>query len=166
MLLNKGYGQAALEWNIPNALLGHTSGIPNFTSDSRFGGWAMNAYTPTQEIAFFRDKPLQFEPGSKFVYSNSNYIVLGAVIEKVSGKRYADLLRERILDPLGMKDSGLDSDELILNKRAQGYSPVANGLAVAFGIDDGTLVGGRDVLDDGGPLAMGKGLIWRRGSDG
>lgn len=183
VLLDKGYGMANLEWQIPNVpaakfrlgsltkqftatlvlllqedgklnindpvskylpnappswaaikvvnLLNHTSGIPNFTSFKEFREWSMNPHTPDEEIAFFRDKPLDFEPGIKFSYSNSNYIVLGAIIEKVSGKKYGDLLRERIFDPLGMKDSGLDSDDLVLPKRAEGYRPGPHGLEVA-----------------------------------
>jgi CubicO group peptidase (beta-lactamase class C family) len=112
-------------------LLSHTSGIPSFTGFKEFQAWAMNPHTPEEELAFFRDKPLEFEPGSKFEYSNSNYIVLGVVIEKVSGRKYADLLHERIFDPLGMKATGLDSDELVLPKRAEGYHPGPHGLEVA-----------------------------------
>jgi CubicO group peptidase (beta-lactamase class C family) len=112
-------------------LLGHTSGIPSFTDMKEFGVWRMSPHTTDEELALFRDKPLDFEPGSKFAYSNSNFEVLGAVIEKVSGKKYRDLLRERIFDPLGMKDSGLDTDELILPKRAQGYMPGPGGLVLA-----------------------------------
>jgi CubicO group peptidase (beta-lactamase class C family) len=108
--------------------LGHTSGIPNFTSDKDFGTWGMSPHTPAEELAFFRDKPLEFEPGSKFSYSNSNFEVLGAIIEKVSGKSYGDMLRTRLFEPLNMKDTGLDSDELILPKRAQGYMGGKNGL--------------------------------------
>jgi CubicO group peptidase (beta-lactamase class C family) len=55
------------------------------------------------------------------------------VIEKVSGNRYGDLLRERILDPLGMKDTGLDIDGLILPKRAEGYMPGEDGLVSSSG---------------------------------
>jgi CubicO group peptidase (beta-lactamase class C family) len=112
-------------------LLGHTSGIPNFTSDKEFGTWGMSRHTTAELIAFFRDKPLEFEPGSKFAYSNSNYEVLGAVIEKVSGEKYGDLLHKRIFEPLGMQDTGLDTDQLILPKRAQGYSPSPDGLVHA-----------------------------------
>jgi CubicO group peptidase (beta-lactamase class C family) len=112
-------------------LLGHTSGIPNFTELKEFDVWRMSPHTAEEELAFFRDKPLDFEPGSKYQYSNSNYEVLGAVIEKVSGHKYADLLRERIFDPLGMKDTGLDTDKLILPKRAQGYAPSKDGLVLA-----------------------------------
>jgi CubicO group peptidase (beta-lactamase class C family) len=112
-------------------LLGHTSGIPNFTDTKEFGVWRMSPHTVDEELAFFKDKPLDFEPGSKFAYSNSNFEVLGAVIEKVSGKKYVDMLQERILTPLGMKDSGLDTDELILPRRAQGYMQGKDGLVLA-----------------------------------
>src|SRR5664279_2043516 len=112
-------------------LLGHTSGIPSFTELKEFPAWSMSPRTPTEELAFFSDKPLEFDPGSRFHYSNSNYEVLGVVIEKVSGKKYGDLLRERIFDPLGMKDSGLDTDQLVLPKRAQGYMPGPGGLVLA-----------------------------------
>jgi CubicO group peptidase (beta-lactamase class C family) len=112
-------------------LLGHTSGIPNFTDLKEFGVWRMSPHTVDEELTFFKDKPLDFEPGSKFAYSNSNFEVLGAVIEKVSGKKYVDMLQERILTPLGMKDSGLDTDELILPRRAQGYMQGKDGLVLA-----------------------------------
>jgi len=112
-------------------LLGHTSGIPSFTGLKEFPVWSMSAHTTDEELALFRDKPLNFEPGSKFEYSNSNFEVLGAIVEKVSGKKYGDLLRERIFDPLDMKDSGLDNDELILPRRAQGYMPGKGGLVLA-----------------------------------
>ncbi len=103
-------------------LLGHTSGIPDLTGEPDFDSWAQSPHTPVEIISFFRDRPLRFRPGSKFEYSNSNFEILGAIIEQVSGKRYGDLLRERIFNPLNMKDSGLDSDELIVSHRAQGYA--------------------------------------------
>ena len=112
-------------------LLGHTSGIPDFTHIKEFGTWRMNPHSVEEELAFFRDKPLEFEPGSRFDYSSSNYEVLGAIIEKASGKKYAELLRERILDPLKMTHSGLDTDALLLPKRAQGYEPGNGGLIPA-----------------------------------
>lgn len=77
--------------------------------------------TGNDQRAMFRNKPLDFEPGSKFEYSNSNYLLLGAVIEKVTGEDYGNFLRKRIFVPLGMNDSGVDKDGLILPKRAEGY---------------------------------------------
>src|SRR5436305_12177061 len=69
-------------------LLTHTSGIPNFTNFPEFEPFQTHPTTPEKLIAFFRDKPLDFEPGSKWSYSNSGYEVLGYVIEKVSGQTY------------------------------------------------------------------------------
>ena len=108
-------------------LLGHVSGIANFTDDPAFSAWSASPRSETEELAFIESKPLTDEPGSKFSYSNSNYEVLGAVIERVSGKSYGEVLRQRILEPLGMHDTGLDSDELILPERAQGYQPSRHG---------------------------------------
>jgi CubicO group peptidase (beta-lactamase class C family) len=102
-------------------LLEHNSGIPEIQSDPRFRSWAMSPHTHAEEIALFKDRPLNFEPGSKHEYSNSNYLVLGAVIEKVTGQDYGTQLRNRIFKPLGMNDSGVDKDGLVLPKRAKGY---------------------------------------------
>jgi CubicO group peptidase (beta-lactamase class C family) len=180
ILLDKGYGKAVVEWNIPNSpdakfrigsmtkqftaalvlleqeegklsvddlirkylpdspaawdkitiddLLHHTSGVPNFIFDKRFFEWRMVARTPVEEMDLFKDKPLNFAPGTQWEYSNSNYMLLGMILEKVTGRRYVDLLQERILAPLGMKDSGLDDDDLILRERAEGYQPGSKGI--------------------------------------
>jgi CubicO group peptidase (beta-lactamase class C family) len=103
-------------------LLTHTSGIPNYTSIPMFGQeWSKIPFTPTEFIKNFWDLPLEFEPGSRFAYDNSGYFLLGVIIEKVTGKPYAQVLRENILDPPGMKDSGYDMPDPILPKRASGY---------------------------------------------
>jgi CubicO group peptidase (beta-lactamase class C family) len=102
-------------------LLGHTSGIPDLTHDPDFPAWTQTPRTWPEVLARFRDRPLDFAPGARFEYSSSNYELLGRVIETVSGKSYGDFLRERIFDPLGMRDSGLDRDGLVLRRRAQGY---------------------------------------------
>ena len=86
-------------------LLHHTSGLPNFIFDKRFFEWRMVARTPVEEMDLFKDKPLNFAPGTQWEYSNSNYMLLGMILEKVTGRRYVDLLQEHILAPLGMKDS-------------------------------------------------------------
>lgn len=131
-LLDKGYGSADLEWQIPNApdvkfrlgsltkqftaasillleergklkvsdpvskylpdappawskitlyqLLTHTSGIPNFTNFPEYRSTEWKDTTPKELVDRFRDKPLDFEPGSKFSYSNSGYILLGYLL--------------------------------------------------------------------------------------
>jgi CubicO group peptidase (beta-lactamase class C family) len=174
VILDKGYGFANLEWNIPNTpatkfrlgsltkqftaasillleergklklddpvkkylpdappawdkitifnLLTHTSGIPNMTGFDNFKEVMRKTMTPAELIADFRDKPLDFQPGEKFNYSNSGYIVLGAVIEKAGGMPYAQFLQENLFTPLGMKDTGYDSSTVIIPLRASGYA--------------------------------------------
>ncbi|MVM31421.1 serine hydrolase [Spirosoma sp. HMF4905] len=103
-------------------LLTHTSGIPNYTNFPKFFEMeSRNPATPSEFLKKFADMPLDFEPGSKFSYSNSGYFLLGVLIEKVSGKSYANLLKENILTPLQLTDTGYDLFAPILPKRATGY---------------------------------------------
>src|SRR5580658_7471630 len=172
VLVDKGYGSANLEWNMPNSpttrfrigslvkqftaaavllleergklslydpvktylldapaswdkvtlfnLLTQTSGIHDYTDTPDFGTMMKRQMTPEQLIATFRDVPLEFTPGEKFSYSNSNYVLLGSVIEKISGTSYAQFMQDNLFSPLGMKDSGYDSGAL-LPQRAAGY---------------------------------------------
>jgi CubicO group peptidase (beta-lactamase class C family) len=103
-------------------LLTHTSGIPNYTSFPSFRNeLARKTYSPEAFTKVFADSALEFEPGSKWSYSNSGYFILGAIIEKVTGKPYEQVLRENILVPLGMTGTGYDHSETVLPKRAAGY---------------------------------------------
>lgn len=108
-------------------LLTHTSGIPNFTNFPEYRKLEPFPITPEQTVAVFRDKPLDFQPGEKWNYSNSGYLLLGYLIEKVSGESYEKFLRENIFTPLGMKDSGYDSNSAVILHRAAGYAPSAAG---------------------------------------
>ncbi len=101
-------------------LLDHTSGIPDFTDDARFGAWAATSHSHEEEIELISKNGLMFRPGIRFDYSNSNYILLGAVIEEATKHSYASELKRRILDPLQMYDSGLDADGLTLRHRHLG----------------------------------------------
>ncbi len=174
VLLDKGYGSANIEWNIPNTpqtkfriasltkqftaasvlileergklklgdkisaylpdtppawrditifhLLTHSSGIPNFSNLDTFPPIITLAKKPNEVIDLVRALPLDFAPGEKFNYSNTGYIVLGALIEKVSGKSYESFLQENIFTPLAMNDSGYDSSSQVLTRRAAGYT--------------------------------------------
>jgi CubicO group peptidase (beta-lactamase class C family) len=108
-------------------LLTHTSGIPSFTSFPDYHANEWKAMAPAELVAWFRDKPLDFEPGTQWKYSNSGYVLLGYLVEKISGESYAKFLEENIFEPLGMKDSGYDSNAAIIPHRASGYTPGANG---------------------------------------
>jgi CubicO group peptidase (beta-lactamase class C family) len=109
-------------------LLTHTSGIPNMTSFPEFRRIKFFPATPLESIALFRDKPLEFAPGEKFNYSNSGYLLLGYILERASGKAYAEYLRENIFEPLGMKNTGLDINSAVIKNRAAGYSRGPQGL--------------------------------------
>jgi CubicO group peptidase (beta-lactamase class C family) len=89
-------------------LLTHTSGIPDFTGFPDFQTTQGSPSSPAQTIARFKDKSLDFQPGKKFSYSNSGYVVLGAIIERASGATYEAFLRDNIFIPLQMVNSGYD----------------------------------------------------------
>lgn len=103
-------------------LLTHTSGIPNFTSFPEYKKLMIRPLSVEEVIAKFKDKPLDFSPGEKFSYSNSGYILLGYLVEKISGKPYGEYVKENIFDPLNMKNTGYDYHDPIINSRAAGYS--------------------------------------------
>ena len=103
-------------------LLTHSSGIPNMTSFPGFiKNISRNSYSPVQLVNLFADSTLQFEPGKNYVYSNSGYILLGYIIEKVTGKTYEQVLQENIFTPLKMNNTGYDHPETLLKNRANGY---------------------------------------------
>ena len=112
-------------------LLTHTSGIQSFTSFPDYHSFERVPTTPEKLVARFRDKPLDFQPGEKWSYSNSGYALLGYLIEKISGESYAKFVEDNIFKPLGMKDSGYDSNSSIIQDRAQGYTRGPNGLVNA-----------------------------------
>ena len=104
-------------------LLDHTSGIPSYTGvPGFFRDVSRNPYTVDDFVKKYASSDLEFEPGSKFSYNNSGYFLLGAIIEKVTGKPYEQVLKEKILDPVGMKNTGFDHHATILEKRAAGYA--------------------------------------------
>lgn len=117
-------------------LLSHTSGIPSYTSlPGFFQNVSRNPFTVDDFIKKYASGDLEFEPGTKFVYDNSGYFLLGAIIEKVTGKPYEQVLQENIFDPAGMKNSGYDHWGTILNKRATGYSRTSRGYQTAPYLD-------------------------------
>jgi CubicO group peptidase (beta-lactamase class C family) len=101
-------------------LLSHTSGIPNFTVATDEKARVM-PFNLEMTIKKFKDLPLEFSPGEKFEYSNAGYYLLGYIIEKVTGRDYATVIKHNIFEPLGMTDSGYDHNHLVIKNRAYGY---------------------------------------------
>lgn len=104
-------------------LLNHTSGIRSYTG---IPGWMTTKIKADMElddlIAAFQDEPWDFDPGERWSYNNSGYVILGAVIEKASGVDYETFIEERIFGPLGMEHSDYGDHERLIPKRVRGYT--------------------------------------------
>ncbi|MCA1600915.1 MAG: serine hydrolase [Acidobacteria bacterium] len=117
-------------------LLNHTSGIPSYTSlPGFFNDVSRNTFTVDDFVKKYASNDLEFEPGSKFSYNNSGYFLLGAIVEKVTGQTYEKALKERILNPLGMKSTGYDHHGTLIEKRASGYQKTPGGYVNAPYLD-------------------------------
>lgn len=103
-------------------LLSHTSGIFSFTDIPGYwrGDLIRTDRTVDEMIELCADQPLRFTPGSEFSYSNSGYTLLGAIIERISGKSYAGFMQTEIFEPLGMADTEFGGWHVV-PRRASGY---------------------------------------------
>lgn len=103
-------------------LLNHTSGIRSYTN---MPGWMEEKIVENLEleelIDGFKNEPMEFQPGERFKYNNSGYVLLGAIIEKASGMSYEDFIEKRIFEPLNMTRSSYDDHQDIVRGRASGY---------------------------------------------
>ncbi len=102
-------------------LLTHTSGIKSYTSMQKFGEVMTMHKSPLKFIDFFKNEPMDFEPGEKYLYNNSGYFILGYIVEKVSGMSYPKFIKERIFDKIGMNNSYYGSHSQLIKNRASGY---------------------------------------------
>lgn len=113
-------------------LLTHSSGtVRDYESKNKQNKYP-DRQRPEKLIQDFAHLPLEFKPGEKFEYSNSGYLVLGAIIETITGKSYEEVLKEKILLPLNLKNTGADKHRQIIKKRAYGYF---KGFGEYFNID-------------------------------
>ncbi|KYF51350.1 hypothetical protein BE08_36415, partial [Sorangium cellulosum] len=121
-------------------LLNHTSGLFNYTESEGFlravEADPARAWAPGELIAFSAGEAPYFEPGRGFRYSNTNYIVAGSLVEAVTGRRIAELLRARVLEPAGLSSTYLD-----------GAEPAVPGLVRGYGSCDGELVDTTSAVD-------------------
>ncbi len=103
-------------------LLSMTSGIPSFTGLPNWGELRIKDMKPSESVALVIDQPLKAKPGEVFDYSNTNYILLGMLIERLSGKSYEAFLADRITKPLKMTNTGYDHGKERLPNSALGYT--------------------------------------------
>jgi CubicO group peptidase (beta-lactamase class C family) len=102
-------------------LLTHTSGIKDFTKMKSLRDIAQKEMPPKMLVDFFKNEPADFLVGEKFDYNNSGYVLLGYLIELVSGETYKDFIEKNIFKKAGMTQSFYANDRQIINKRAYGY---------------------------------------------
>jgi CubicO group peptidase (beta-lactamase class C family) len=103
-------------------LLNHTSGLINYTSIPKYNGKLNKLRLSKQDvIKLILGNPLQFMSGTSFSYNNSGYFLLGMIIEKISGLSFEDYLTRYILEPLGMKDTGIDDNRKVIPQMASSY---------------------------------------------
>jgi CubicO group peptidase (beta-lactamase class C family) len=108
-------------------MLNHQSGIPQFTTPERQLLDLVHGYTDLELIQLASGQPLDFEPGTDVSYSDTGYVLLGFVINRVAGMFYGDFLQQRVFGPLGMRQTRVISDKDIVPNRASGYEKAENG---------------------------------------
>ncbi len=103
-------------------LLTHTSGIPDYTSEKTGGAVNLRMdYTEAELVKKIAGLPLDFQPGEKWSYSNSGYLLLGVLIHNVTGEFYGDFLQQRVFQPLQMTSTRIISEADIVPNRSAGY---------------------------------------------
>lgn len=114
-------------------LLGHTSGLFDFIDDPRlFGlvtGQQPRHWPPAELVAVATGHPPLFAPGERWGYSNTNYTLVGMVLERATGRTYGELVRQRVTGPLRLADTRLPTDATFPGRHAHGYEPDAEHLA-------------------------------------
>jgi D-alanyl-D-alanine carboxypeptidase len=107
-------------------LAGMRSGLFNYSEDDDFfkalTSDPQRPFTPQQLLDYAFQHPVLFQPGEKFSYCNTNLILLGLVVEKISGQTLADYIQEHVLDPVGLKDTLFPTGNEFPEPHAQGYT--------------------------------------------
>ncbi|MCB0517590.1 MAG: beta-lactamase family protein [Lewinellaceae bacterium] len=102
-------------------ILHHTSGIPDLLAFPAYWEKLQDTCTAAEAVEIFKNQPLNFEPGSQWEYSNSNYVLLGYIIENITGQGLPDYFEQHIFKPLGMKNTGWEGAMPIETFGATGY---------------------------------------------
>lgn len=111
-------------------LLNHTAGVFNYLEEQKDTALVdAMATSPADVVSIFQEHPLLYEPGTAYRYSNSHYVLLGRIIEKVSGITYEEYLKAKIFEPFAMEDTRVFTAEAIIHGRARGYF-FANGTVI------------------------------------
>ncbi|WP_162499776.1 serine hydrolase domain-containing protein [Mucilaginibacter terrigena] len=120
--LDKFYPQMPNAGKITVAMmLSHRSGLHNFTNDPAYGGYMATPQTHEQLLSRMAAMAPDFEPGEKYAYCNTNFVLLGYIIEKITGKPYAEEIKERIVSKIGLADTYYGGKINVANSEALPY---------------------------------------------
>ncbi len=108
-------------------LLNHTSGIKSYTGIGNLVKVARNDMTLDELIDYFKNEPMDFDPGEEFRYNNSGYVLLGKIIEVLSKDTYENFIEKNIFERLGMKNSSYGNNRELVINRVEGYEQNENG---------------------------------------
>jgi len=110
-------------------LLNHTSGIPNYTTSTEWAKHQAEDVTPSQIVAFVAADTFDFAPGARYKYNNTGYVLLGMILEKVTGVPYPELLQRELLTPLGLRETSYCPSRPTDPSYAAGYEVGPDGAA-------------------------------------
>jgi CubicO group peptidase (beta-lactamase class C family) len=113
----------------------HTSGIKGYTELEEFGELMVRKKPKEELVKLFSSKPFDFPPGEDLIYNNSAYFLLGLIIEKVTGQPYADVIKTRLFDRVGMTDSSYCSERVIQKNKVHGFDTENGALVLKSYID-------------------------------
>jgi serine beta-lactamase-like protein LACTB len=144
----------AKQWPVTiRELLGHLGGIRHYAGDAELD--STRHYPDVIEpLAIFKSDPLLSEPGTTYSYSSYGFNLLGAAVEKASGVKFVDYLRERVFKPAGMDHAGPDDVYAIIPHRARGYR-----LSVSKQLENCGLADTSNKIPGGGMIATAEDLV-------
>ena len=136
-------------------LLNHRAGVPHLNNFPNYNDLIKYDYDINEIIDLFKNKPLDFDPGERYRYSNSGYVLLAYIIEQVNHAKYGDYLQMEIFNPLGLAKTGIDNNSEILEKRANGYMFNSSGdLVNADFVNMSIKIGGGSMYSTAGDLNL------------
>ncbi|WP_419806573.1 serine hydrolase domain-containing protein [Terriglobus sp.] len=149
------YKQAPTAWKeiTIRELLLHNSGIPEELFAVGSAGFERGSHSPEEVVQAAAKRPLAATPGTRTAYNNVEYVLLGLIIERVSGEDYASFLKKHVFEPLNMPDTGVGWLPRVIPRRASGYTAVGSDAQEAEAFTGTALGGAGEMYSTGADLA-------------
>ncbi|KJV35709.1 hypothetical protein VI08_06845 [Luteibacter yeojuensis] len=134
-------------------LLVHSSGIPDDVLMDDYPQFRIDPHSPEELIRAVQDKPLKFAPGSRYDYTNIEYVILGAIVEKAGGESWAEFIKGHFLNPLHLQDTGIGGTPQVIERHVSGYVTSHGALTKAVTADPSVLGAAGSMYSTGADLA-------------